>query len=85
MKFKPSPDTPTETAGVKQGRPKVPIERKKKMYQVYLVPPEVDLLNKKYGSLTLAIRSLLVQDKPETVPAIKQVIKDLQVLIDGKT
>lgn len=42
------------------GRKKLPVERKKIAAVVYLIPAEVKYLKDKYGDLTLAIRSLII-------------------------
>lgn len=42
------------------GRKPLPVERKKIAAVVYLIPAEIAYLKDKYGDLTLAIRSLLI-------------------------
>lgn len=56
-----------------RGRPTVATDRKKSNYTVILRPGEAKDLINRYGSLTLAIRSVIVQDKPELLPLIKQI------------
>lgn len=42
------------------GRKKLPADRKKIAGSIYLIPAEIEFLEAKYGSLTLAIRSLII-------------------------
>lgn len=69
-------------SGNKAGRPKLPPERKKKRKSVVLIQSEIDTLEKRFGSLTLAIRSLIINDTQannealETIKQIKELTKN---------
>ena len=56
------------------GRPPKPVHLKKKNYSVALKPSEAQELIDKYGSLTLALRSVLISDKPNLITLLEQAI-----------
>lgn len=72
-------DKPTNPKGA--GRPKIPSERKKIGKPVYLKKSEITALEKKYGSLTLAIRMLLIDNTQANNEAL-ETIKQIKSLID---
>jgi len=56
------------------GRKTLPAARKKVKCIIFLIPSEIEALEAKYGSLTLAIRSVIIQDKPEILPILDKII-----------
>jgi hypothetical protein len=64
------------------GRKALPPERKKVAKPVYLKQSEIDALETKYSSLTIAIRMLLINDTQannealETIKQIKELTKN---------
>lgn len=65
----------------KAGRPKLPPERKKKRKSVVLIQSEIDTLEKRFGSLTLALRYHIINDTQATNEAL-ETIKQIKSLID---
>jgi hypothetical protein len=65
----------------KSGRPKLPPERKKKRYDVFLIESEAELLKAKYGDLSLALRMHLINESQVNTEAI-ETIKQIKSLID---
>jgi len=64
------------------GRKALAPDRKKLNYTVTLIPSEAAELERRYGSLTLAIRSVIIQDKPSLLPTINKAIELLSNLVD---
>jgi hypothetical protein len=56
------------------GRKALAPDRKKLNYTVTLIPSEAAELERRYGSLTLAIRSVIIQDKPEILPILDKIV-----------